>query len=147
CQYTGASRRSRRKTSCGKPLAYVSGSARFTPRSKVAIAGVAIVTVPNKRLVGVYSIPGPSESTVAIVWRTASDGPRGPSRASRMAGGDRRRAAWRAARLRVERPFDYGSAMRIVDADGHVAEGAALTVQCMERWPEKVTFRSDGRPS
>src|SRR5262249_22821400 len=37
--------------------------------------------------------------------------------------------------------------MRIVDADGHVAEGAALTVQCMERWPDKVTFRNDGRPS
>jgi len=37
--------------------------------------------------------------------------------------------------------------MRIVDADGHVAEGAALTVQCMERWPDKVTFRTDGRPS
>jgi predicted TIM-barrel fold metal-dependent hydrolase len=37
--------------------------------------------------------------------------------------------------------------MRIVDADGHVAEGAALTLQCMERWPDKVTFRTDGRPS
>jgi predicted TIM-barrel fold metal-dependent hydrolase len=37
--------------------------------------------------------------------------------------------------------------MRIVDADGHVAEGAALTVQCLERWPDKVTFRNDGRPS
>ncbi|MGH7895163.1 MAG: amidohydrolase family protein [Candidatus Binatia bacterium] len=37
--------------------------------------------------------------------------------------------------------------MRIVDADGHVAEGAALTLQCVERWPDKVTFRTDGRPS
>jgi hypothetical protein len=37
--------------------------------------------------------------------------------------------------------------MQIVDADGHVAEGAALTVQCMERWSVKVTFRNDGRPS
>jgi len=33
--------------------------------------------------------------------------------------------------LPVERTFDYGTVMRIVDADGHVAEGAALTVQCM----------------
>ena len=37
--------------------------------------------------------------------------------------------------------------MRIVDADGHVAEGTALTLQCLERWPDKVTTRSDGRPS
>jgi len=37
--------------------------------------------------------------------------------------------------------------MRIVDADGHVAEGARLTLACMERWPDKVAFRTDGRPS
>jgi len=25
--------------------------------------------------------------------------------------------------------------MKIIDADGHVAEGASLAVQAMERWP------------
>src|SRR5262245_17433933 len=45
CQYTGISRRRWRNTSCGKPDAKVSGSARFTPRSDAGI-----VTSPNERL-------------------------------------------------------------------------------------------------
>src|ERR1700750_3298478 len=35
--------------------------------------------------------------------------------------------------------------MRIIDADGHVAEGAALAVEAMQRWPEHITPRADGR--
>ena len=35
--------------------------------------------------------------------------------------------------------------MRIIDADGHVAEGASLAVEAMQRWPEHITPRSDGR--
>ena len=37
--------------------------------------------------------------------------------------------------------------MQIVDADGHVAEGASLAVQAMERWPQHIKLRTDGRPS
>lgn len=37
--------------------------------------------------------------------------------------------------------------MQIVDADGHVAEGAALALEAMKRWPDKITLRTDGRPS
>ena len=37
--------------------------------------------------------------------------------------------------------------MKIVDADGHVAEGASLAVQAMERWPQFIKTRTDGRPS
>jgi len=37
--------------------------------------------------------------------------------------------------------------MHIVDADGHVAEGATLALTAMERWPDKITLRTDGRPS
>ena len=37
--------------------------------------------------------------------------------------------------------------MHIVDADRHVAEGATLALACMDRWPDKVTLRTDGRPS
>jgi predicted TIM-barrel fold metal-dependent hydrolase len=37
--------------------------------------------------------------------------------------------------------------MRIIDADGHVAEGASLAVEAMERWPQHITVRTDGRPS
>ncbi len=37
--------------------------------------------------------------------------------------------------------------MHIVDADGHVAEGASLALLAMERWPDKITLRTDGRPS
>jgi predicted TIM-barrel fold metal-dependent hydrolase len=37
--------------------------------------------------------------------------------------------------------------MHIVDADGHVAEGASLALLAMERWPDKITLRMDGRPS
>ena len=37
--------------------------------------------------------------------------------------------------------------MHIVDADGHVAEGASLAVLAMERWPDKISLRMDGRPS
>jgi predicted TIM-barrel fold metal-dependent hydrolase len=37
--------------------------------------------------------------------------------------------------------------MKIIDADGHVAEGASLAVQAMERWPQYIKPRTDGRPS
>jgi len=37
--------------------------------------------------------------------------------------------------------------MQIVDADGHVAEGASLVLAAMERWPQFITVRDDGRPS
>jgi hypothetical protein len=37
--------------------------------------------------------------------------------------------------------------MQIVDADGHVAEGATLAIEAMRRWPDKITLRTDGRPS
>jgi uncharacterized protein len=37
--------------------------------------------------------------------------------------------------------------MQIVDADGHVAEGASLALEAMQRWPDKITLRTDGRPS
>jgi len=37
--------------------------------------------------------------------------------------------------------------MHIVDADGHVAEGASLALAAMERWPQFIKFRNDGRPS
>ena len=37
--------------------------------------------------------------------------------------------------------------MRIVDADGHVAEGATLALEAMQRWPQLITLRTDGRPS
>lgn len=35
--------------------------------------------------------------------------------------------------------------MRIIDADGHVAEGPSLAVEAMQRWPEHITPRADGR--
>ena len=35
--------------------------------------------------------------------------------------------------------------MRIIDADGHVAEGASLAVEAMQRWPQHITPRTDGR--
>lgn len=35
--------------------------------------------------------------------------------------------------------------MRIIDADGHVAEGASLAVEAMQRWPDFIAPRSDGR--
>ena len=31
--------------------------------------------------------------------------------------------------------------MRIIDADGHVAEGASLAVEAMQRWPQHITPR------
>jgi uncharacterized protein len=34
--------------------------------------------------------------------------------------------------------------MRIIDADGHVAEGASLAVEAMQRWPQHITPRADG---
>ncbi|MCV7279154.1 amidohydrolase [Mycolicibacterium flavescens] len=34
--------------------------------------------------------------------------------------------------------------MRIIDADGHVAEGASLAVQAMQRWPRHIAPRTDG---
>src|SRR5262249_56997432 len=37
--------------------------------------------------------------------------------------------------------------MRIVDADGHVAEGSTLALEAMKRWPQFITLRTDGRPS
>lgn len=37
--------------------------------------------------------------------------------------------------------------MQIVDADGHVAEGASLALEAMKRWPDKIALRTDGRPS
>jgi uncharacterized protein len=37
--------------------------------------------------------------------------------------------------------------MQIVDADGHVAEGASLARAAMQRFPEHITLRTDGRPS
>ncbi len=36
--------------------------------------------------------------------------------------------------------------MTIVDADAHVVEGASLALEAVRRWPEHVTFGSDGRP-
>ena len=33
--------------------------------------------------------------------------------------------------------------MRIIDADGHVAEGASLAIEAMQRWPEHITPRTD----
>jgi predicted TIM-barrel fold metal-dependent hydrolase len=35
--------------------------------------------------------------------------------------------------------------VRIIDADGHVAEGASLAAEAMKRWPEHVVPREDGR--
>jgi hypothetical protein len=35
--------------------------------------------------------------------------------------------------------------MRIVDADGHVAEGASLAAEAMQRWPHHIAARADGR--
>src|SRR3979411_2331413 len=35
--------------------------------------------------------------------------------------------------------------MRIIDADGHVAEGASLAIEAMQRWPQHITTRADGR--
>jgi uncharacterized protein len=35
--------------------------------------------------------------------------------------------------------------MRIIDADGHVAEGASLAVEAMQRWPQHIAPRDDGR--
>lgn len=35
--------------------------------------------------------------------------------------------------------------MRIIDADGHVAEGASLAVEAMRRWPQHIAPRTDGR--
>jgi len=37
--------------------------------------------------------------------------------------------------------------MKIIDADGHVAEGAALGQRAMERWPQHVKISFSGRPS
>jgi predicted TIM-barrel fold metal-dependent hydrolase len=37
--------------------------------------------------------------------------------------------------------------MEIVDADGHVAEGASLAVAAMQRFPDHIRLRTDGRPS
>jgi predicted TIM-barrel fold metal-dependent hydrolase len=37
--------------------------------------------------------------------------------------------------------------MRIVDADAHVVEGTTFAPQAMQRWPEHITLRTDGRPS
>lgn len=34
--------------------------------------------------------------------------------------------------------------MRIIDADGHVAEGASLAVEAMQRWPRHIAPRTDG---
>ena len=35
--------------------------------------------------------------------------------------------------------------MRIIDADGHVAEGPSLAIEAMQRWPQHITPRADGR--
>src|SRR5689334_24839654 len=35
--------------------------------------------------------------------------------------------------------------MRIIDADGHVAEEPTLAIEAMKRWPEHVVPRPDGR--
>ncbi|MDT5108803.1 MAG: uncharacterized protein QOE20_693 [Mycobacterium sp.] len=35
--------------------------------------------------------------------------------------------------------------MRIIDADGHVAEGASFAIEAMTRWPERIAPRSDAR--
>ena len=37
--------------------------------------------------------------------------------------------------------------MRIVDADAHVVEGTTFAPQAMQRWPEHISLRLDGRPS
>ncbi len=36
--------------------------------------------------------------------------------------------------------------MRIIDADGHVAETPSLAIEMMKRWPQHVTTSADGRP-
>ncbi|MGH3969258.1 MAG: amidohydrolase family protein, partial [Mycobacterium sp.] len=36
--------------------------------------------------------------------------------------------------------------MRIIDADGHVAETPALAIEMMKRWPQHVSPSTDGRP-
>src|SRR5215831_20131079 len=36
--------------------------------------------------------------------------------------------------------------MKIVDADGHVAEGSVLAQRAMERWPDYINISFDGRP-
>ncbi|MCW2650124.1 MAG: hypothetical protein JWR32_1100 [Mycobacterium sp.] len=36
--------------------------------------------------------------------------------------------------------------MRIIDADGHVAEGASLVGEAMQRWPAHITVSTNGRP-
>jgi uncharacterized protein len=33
--------------------------------------------------------------------------------------------------------------MRIIDADGHVAEGTSLAVEAMQRWPQHIAPRTD----
>ncbi len=36
--------------------------------------------------------------------------------------------------------------MRIIDADGHVAENASLTGEALRRWPDRVRLTTRGRP-
>src|SRR5438270_12237689 len=36
--------------------------------------------------------------------------------------------------------------MRIVDADGHVAENPSLATEAMKRWPQRVAASGDGTP-
>ncbi|HEY4794528.1 MAG TPA: amidohydrolase family protein, partial [Mycobacterium sp.] len=36
--------------------------------------------------------------------------------------------------------------MRIIDADGHVAENPSFAIEAMKRWPHRVTASADGRP-
>ncbi|OOK77456.1 amidohydrolase family protein [Mycobacterium kansasii] len=36
--------------------------------------------------------------------------------------------------------------MRIIDADGHVAENPSLAIEALKRWPQYVQASSDGRP-
>ena len=35
--------------------------------------------------------------------------------------------------------------MRIIDADGHVAEGASFAIEAMRRWPQRIAPRADAR--
>ncbi|CAM4322062.1 hypothetical protein MB901379_02590 [Mycobacterium basiliense] len=36
--------------------------------------------------------------------------------------------------------------MRIIDADGHVADNPTLAIEAVRRWPEHVKITADSRP-
>lgn len=45
----------------------------------------------------------------------------------------------------AKRASNFGN-MRIIDADGHVAENPSLAIEALKRWPEYVQPSTDGRP-